>query len=55
MPSYSHSPQAVRRKGVEPVWVDEVGEDSKSHDRGCVFVVGDFDSQLYKTMAGKYR
>jgi len=42
----------VRQCGVDPAWV--VG-DLQQGDRGSVYVLDNFDTSLYKTLAGKCR
>lgn len=44
--------QAVRGNGVDPVWVTG---DLPQGDKGSIYVLDNFDSALYKTLAGNCR
>ena len=44
--------QVVRGNGVDPVWVTG---DLPQGDKGSIYVLDNFDSALYKTLAGKCR
>ena len=40
-------------EGGEAVWLME-GEECEG-EKGCIYVMGDFDNSLYKTLQGNYR
>ena len=44
--------QAIRGSGVDPVWV--MG-DLPQGDKGSIYVLDNFDTALYKTLAGNCR
>ena len=44
--------QAVRGNGVDPVWVTG---DLPQGDKGSIYVLDNFDTALYKTLAGNCR
>ena len=44
----------MKERGVDPVWVELDGERS-GYDRGCIYVLADFDTAQYKALAGKHR